>query len=337
MDNIIEADKLSKVYKIAINREDNVIKRFFFKKYEEKIAVDQITFSIKRGEMVGYLGLNGAGKSTTIKLLSGILVPTSGQVRISGKDPSKERKSCSENMAVVFGQNNQLLWDLPVSDSLQMARYLYNLSLEQYLDNLHYLDRFLGIGEILERPVRQLSLGQRMKANLAYSLLHDPDILCLDEPTLGLDIVIKEQVHDCINRLNKERGITVLLTSHDVADIGAICRRVMVIDNGSLIFENDLGNLMSIYGSQDIIFMPGNAEDLASICELLRRSQTLYSVNVKGEVHIEGNMKEFIKTEVWKEISSTYCLDYFTTKGKDLKEVLLRLYTILDGKNECEK
>jgi len=212
-------------------------------------AVHDLTFTIEPGEMVGYIGPNGAGKSTTIKMLTGILVPTAGHVRVAGLEPSRRRTDLARRIGVVFGQRTTLWWDLPLRDSFELLRQIYRIAPERYRTNLaEYVD-LLDLGDLLDIPVRQLSLGQRMRGDITAALLHDPEILYLDEPTIGLDVISKGRLREFLRTLNAERGTTLLLTTHDLQDIEALCRRVMVIDHGTLVFDGTLTDLHRHGGS----------------------------------------------------------------------------------------
>lgn len=206
-------------------------------------AVDGITFSVEPGEAVGYIGPNGAGKSTTIKMLTGILVPTSGHLRVADLDPSRRRTELARRIGVVFGQRTGLWWDLPLRDSFELLRRIYRVPTPTYERNLSAYVGLLEIGDLLGQPVRQLSLGQRMRADIVAALLHDPEILYLDEPTIGLDIASKQRLRTFLRELNADRGTTILLTTHDLVDIEQVCRRVMVIDHGRLAFDGDFAAL----------------------------------------------------------------------------------------------
>jgi ABC-2 type transport system ATP-binding protein len=212
-------------------------------------AVRDLTFTVGAGEMVGYIGPNGAGKSTTIKMLTGILVPTGGHLRVAGLDPSRSRTELARRIGVVFGQRTTLWWDLPLRDSYELLRRMYRIPPERYRRNLAEFVELLSLDDLLDTPVRQLSLGQRMRGDLAAALLHDPEILYLDEPTIGLDVVSKGRLREFLRTLNAERGTTLLLTTHDLQDIEALCRRVIVIDHGTLVFDGDLADLHRHGGS----------------------------------------------------------------------------------------
>ncbi|MGF9759031.1 ATP-binding cassette domain-containing protein [Microvirga sp. 0TCS3.31] len=213
------------------------------------LAVHDLTFSVRAGEMVGYIGPNGAGKSTTIKMLTGILVPTGGQVRVAGLDPSRDRLELARRIGVVFGQRSTLWWDLPLRDSFDLLQKMYRIAPARYRDNLDRFVDLLDLGDQLDTPVRQLSLGQRMRGDITAALLHDPEVLYLDEPTIGLDVVSKGRLREFLRALNDERGTTLVLTTHDLQDIEALCDRVIVIDHGTSVFDGPLAGLHEQGGS----------------------------------------------------------------------------------------
>jgi ABC-2 type transport system ATP-binding protein len=212
-------------------------------------AVHDLTFSVETGEMVGYIGPNGAGKSTTIKMLTGILVPTAGSLRVAGLDPSRQRTELAQRIGVVFGQRTTLWWDLPLRDSFELLRKIYRIPDARYRENLERFVELLDLGDQLDTPVRQLSLGQRMRGDITAALLHDPEILYLDEPTIGLDVVSKGRLREFLRALNAERSTTLLLTTHDLQDIEALCDRVIVIDHGTSVYDGSLAGLHAQGGS----------------------------------------------------------------------------------------
>ncbi|MEV7772601.1 ATP-binding cassette domain-containing protein [Kitasatospora sp. NPDC086791] len=215
----------------------------FSRTKREVRAVDGLSFTVEAGECVGYIGPNGAGKSTTIKMLTGILVPSSGRLRVAGVDPARERVALARRIGVVFGQRTTLWWDLPLRDSFELARRIYRIPDPRYRANLDRCVDLLDLGGLLDTPVRQLSLGQRMRGDLAAALLHDPQVLYLDEPTIGLDVVSKGKVREFLREVNRDRGTTVLLTTHDLTDIEQLCGRVMVIDHGRVVYDGGLDGL----------------------------------------------------------------------------------------------
>ena len=241
---MIEVQHLSKTF--YVRRRESGLKNAaaaLFKKREPVLALQDISFSVADGEMVGYIGPNGAGKSTTIKVMTGVLTPDHGICRIDGRTPWKERKAHVARIGVVFGQRSQLWWDLPVNDSFDLIRDIYRVPEDRYRKNVRELSEMLSLGEILKTPARQLSLGQRMRCEIAASLLHDPKVLFLDEPTIGLDAASKLAVREFIRSLNRTRGTTILLTTHDMQDIEALTRRIILIGKGRILLDGPLEDL----------------------------------------------------------------------------------------------
>lgn len=242
---MIEVSQLRKTFRVA--RRDkgfgNAVKALFHREYEEVHALDGITFSIREGEMVGYIGPNGAGKSSTIKVLSGVLTPDSGQCTIDGRVPWKQRVKHVARIGVVFGQRSQLWWDVPVIDSFELLKDIYKVPDSVYRRNVDELTQLLDLSQLLRTPTRQLSLGQRMRCEIAASLLHSPKILFLDEPTIGLDAVSKLAVRDFVKRINQERKTTVILTTHDMQDIEALASRVILIGKGKILLDGTLDDI----------------------------------------------------------------------------------------------
>ncbi|MEU9300380.1 ATP-binding cassette domain-containing protein [Streptomyces sp. NPDC048269] len=237
MDALISLDGVEKVF--DVRRRVGLMRR----EKRQVRAVDGISFEVARGEVVGYIGPNGAGKSTTIKMLTGILTPSGGRLRVAGIDPARERMRLAHRIGVVFGQRTTLWWDLPLKDSYGLMRRMYRIPRARFEENMERCVDRLDLAELLDVPVRQLSLGQRMRGDIAAALLHDPDVLYLDEPTIGLDVVSKAKVRGFLRQLNAELGTTVLLTTHDLQDIEQLCERVMVIDHGRLMYDGSLGGL----------------------------------------------------------------------------------------------
>jgi ABC-2 type transport system ATP-binding protein len=250
----IELIDVVKDYKIR-QREDGRSKflEFVQPKYQIKRAVEHISFSVEPGEIVGYIGPNGAGKSTTIKMLTGILTPTSGQVRVFGKDPCKNRTQNALKMGVIFGQRSQLLWDLPVRDTFELFKTMYRIEQKDYIRQKDRLIEMLDMGDFLSQAVRQLSLGQRMRANLALCFLYHPEVVYLDEPTIGLDVLVKDKIREFLKQVNQEEGTTILLTTHDTHDIEAVAQRLILINNGQLLFDGDQVTFHDKY--QELEFM----------------------------------------------------------------------------------
>ncbi|WCL48830.1 ABC transporter ATP-binding protein [Leptospira sp. GIMC2001] len=272
---MIEMNSVTKTFRVR-ERESGVaasIKSLFFPKYRSFQAVDNISLKISEGELVGYIGQNGAGKSTTIKLLTGILTPDSGSIKIAGLDPSRDRKKNAYQIGVIFGQRTQLWWDLPVEESFLLIKSIYKISNRDYKNNLDHFIEILGMDDILKTPARKLSLGQRMKADLAASLLHNPKVLFLDEPTIGLDLLVKEKVRQFIREINEKNKVTILLTTHDVGDLEALAKRIILVDRGSVRYDGDQDKFYSILNSEN---NSNNNED-HSQKDLSTVIKTLYS------------------------------------------------------------
>ena len=246
----IEVNELRKEFKVQKNREglQGALRDLFRRQYSHITAVDDISFSIPQGEICGYIGENGAGKSTTIKMLTGILVPTSGDIRVNGLVPFKDREKFVRDIGVVFGQRSQLWWDIGVVESFHLLKKVYRIPDKDYQKRVSELVERLQLSELLNRPVRKLSLGQRMRCELAASLLHNPSIVFLDEPTIGLDIVVKTEIREFLKEMNHKYGTTILLTTHDLQDIEALCSRVIMLDDGRVIYDGGLEQLKQTWG-----------------------------------------------------------------------------------------
>lgn len=247
---MISVEHLTKSYRIHKKAEGNFsgIKNFLFPEYVNKLAINDISFTLDDGEIVGYIGPNGAGKSTTIKMLSGILIPTSGEVRVNGLIPHLDRREHTQNIGVVFGQKSSLWWDVPVIDSLKLLRDMYQISDLQFRKNLSLFEDMLNLQSFINQPVRQLSLGQRMRADLAAALIHNPQVIFLDEPTIGVDVITKERLRTFIKEIHQERNVTVLLTTHDMNDMEKLVNRVIIIGEGKIVYDGSIHGLRQKYG-----------------------------------------------------------------------------------------
>lgn len=257
------------------------IKGLFSSEKVVKKAVDDISFSIDKGEIVGYIGSNGAGKSTTIKMMTGILTPTSGECMVNGLNPSKNRRLNAKNIGVVFGQRTQLWWDLPLSESFTVLKEIYDVSDEDYEKRMEFLNQVLELQDFFDKPVRTLSLGQRMRADLGAALLHNPKVLFLDEPTIGLDLVVKDNMRKAIKEINEQYDTTVILTTHDIEDIEELCSRIIIIDEGKKIYDGSLQELKDAYGTKCKVSMevkqPEKIKEL-NLAELLSVTEQDYQM-----------------------------------------------------------
>jgi len=276
-------------YKVAMRQQGlrAAMKSIIKRDYTYIEALKNVSFSINDGEIIGYIGPNGAGKSTTIKILSGILVPTSGDCSVFGKRPWDNRIQHVRNIGVVFGQRSQLIWDIPVIDSFELLKDIYKVTMADYKKNLDELVEIFSLAEFINTPVRQLSLGQRMRCEIAASLLHNPKILFLDEPTIGLDAVSKVAVRNFIKRINKENGVTVMLTTHDMGDIDALTDRVMLIGKGQILYNGSFAKMKSMYNAVSIMTVDYDANTGVSMSHLIalmfsENSSLLSSENVKS-------------------------------------------------------
>ncbi|WP_407841681.1 ATP-binding cassette domain-containing protein [Streptomyces sp. DSM 116496] len=289
-------------------------------------AVDGISFEVARGEMVGYIGPNGAGKSTTIKMLTGILTPSGGRLRVAGIDPARERMRLAHRIGVVFGQRTTLWWDLPLKDSYALMRRMYRIPSARFAENMERCVDRLDLAELLDVPVRQLSLGQRMRGDIAAALLHDPDVLYLDEPTIGLDVVSKASVRGFLRQLNEELGTTVLLTTHDLQDIEQLCERVMVIDHGRLVYDGSLGGLHTA-GAAD-----GAAASERTLVVDLERELPPIEVAGARVVKVEGARQWLAfparasAAPLVAAVAAEYPLLDLSVREPDIEDVIARMY-----------
>lgn len=247
MDKIIQVKNITKEYTVVKKSEGlkGAIKGLVSKETTKIPAVKDLNFDIEKGEIVGFIGPNGAGKSTTIKMMSGILTPTSGEILIKGMDIQKKRKEVVRHIGVIFGQRSQLNWDLRLGESFELLRHIYEIDKKQYVDTLEVMNELLSINELLDKPVRQMSLGQRVKGDLVAAMLHSPDVLFLDEPTIGLDIGSKFALRKFVKDINREKGTTVILTTHDLSDIEELCKRLIIINSGSLMEDGNLEEIVN--------------------------------------------------------------------------------------------
>ncbi len=327
---MIELRHISKSFKVARRASGlaSAFKALFSREYATVQALDDISFTIQPGEIVGYIGPNGAGKSTTIKIMCGILVPDSGECRIMGCTPWQDRASYVRHIGVLFGQRTQLWWDVPVMDSFEMLRDIYRVPRQEYRRSLEQLTETLELDGLLRTPVRQLSLGQRMRCEIAASLLHNPDILFLDEPTIGLDAMSKQAVRQFIRTINRERGVTVILTTHDMQDIEALADRIIMIGKGRLLVDGKLSELRSRFGSHKTITIdyraPRSRTTAVRMMPELPGTQVLSMDEERAILLVDTERTNL--SEVLGAVSSHLEVVDVSITGQPIEEIVLSLY-----------
>lgn len=322
--SFIEVKDISKTFKV--NKRNSgipgMIANMFVPKFEYKEAVKDISFTIEKGEMIGFIGPNGAGKSTTIKMLSGILCPDNGSITVGGYSPYKQRKDYVGNIGVVFGQKSQLQWDLPVIDSFELLKAIYRIPDEKYKKNLSRFTEMLDMSGFINQPVRQLSLGQRMRSDIVASLLHSPEIVFFDEPTIGVDIIGKETIRSFIKELNEKDKVTMIFTTHDMQDIEQTCNRLIIIDKGSIMYDGSLHDIRSKYGTTRELIAEFNEETKVRPIEDVviedkkdRRVSFTFDNNV-----IDVN-------DLMHEILGNYSVRDITVKEPEIESIIQKMYT----------
>ncbi|MFQ3275229.1 MAG: ABC-2 type transport system ATP-binding protein [Candidatus Nanohaloarchaea archaeon] len=320
---LIKAENLDKKFKIYQRGEGitGYLKSFVKREYREVHAVKDLHLEIEKGEMIGYIGANGAGKSTTVKMLTGILEPTSGKIEVDGRNPHKERKKNAMNIGAVFGQKTQLWWDLPVRESFKLLKEIYEVSEEDYQDRIDEFDEVLQLSDFWEQPVRKLSLGQKMRCELAAAFLHHPKIVYLDEPTIGLDVAVKERIRDFIRKMNQEKDITVMLTTHDIDDIEDLCDRIVVLDEGRKIYDGQLDSLVNRFTSRRMILDVRNGEsfelDLDGIQEIEKDD---------ARIEVVFDREKISASELMREVLERYEVLDFQLKEPDIETVVKKIY-----------
>ena len=292
------------------------------RRYRTVSALDGVSFEIEPGELVGYIGPNGAGKSTTVKVISGILVPDSGRCEILGRVPWRDRVAHVRNIGVVFGQRTQLWWDLPVVESFELLREIYRVPANDYATTLDELVQIMDLGPLMDVPVRQLSLGQRMRCDLAAALLHRPSILFLDEPTIGLDAVSKLAFRDSIKRFNRERGVTVILTTHDMDDIEALCTRVMVIGEGLILYDGALEALRESIAPERRLII-----DLAEPDAAVSDPDAVFVRREGRRVHLSFDPRHIPPADLIARIASRHPVRDLFVENPPIEEIIARMYS----------
>ena len=319
----IVVDGISKTFKVTKRNSGlkSALKSFFKREYVTIDAVKDASFSIEKGEIVGYIGPNGAGKSTTIKMLCGILLPTAGSIRVGGMNPFQDRQKYVSNIGVVFGQKSQLAWDIPAEDTFDLLRDIYNLDNDKYQKNKEELIKLLDIEEVIKKPVRSLSLGQRMRCEIVASLLHEPKILFLDEPTIGLDAKSKKIVRDFILKINKEKKVTIMLTTHDMTDIDKLAKRIILIGKGQILYDGSLETLKAKYGSYKSI--------------TVNTKEKIDNIKLKGIINkkrIDSGYNFIIDSNILtiskfiNYMSDKYQINDLDIDNENIEDVILKLY-----------
>ena len=325
---LIDVRELSKDFRTFKRREGvwGSIQNLFLREYLTVKAVDRVTFSIDRGEMVGYIGPNGAGKSTSIKMLTGILVPSSGEARVNGFLPYKQRRQYVKTIGVVFGQRTQLWWDIAVVESFKLLRRIYEVPERDFRERMEKFNQILGIQDYLSTPVRKLSLGERMRCDLAAALLHNPPLLFLDEPTIGLDVVAKDQIRKFLRAINREFQTTVLLTTHDLDDIEELCRRIMIIDHGRLLYDGPLDLLkQKLLRTKQIKFALKDSGQLSRVQSFARDGLELEQVDPLT-YRIRFDRTRVATADLIRQILNTVEVRDLLIEDEPIEEVVKRIY-----------
>jgi ABC-2 type transport system ATP-binding protein len=323
MNSIVSVAGVSKVFR-QHRRFPGVLgamRTLFTREFTEVAAVKEVSFEIGAGEAVGYLGPNGAGKSTMIKMMTGILVPSAGRVEVLGRTPHLKRQENARQIGVVFGQRSQLWWDLPVADSFRLHQAIYDIEKARFADNLRRVGELLELSPFLDRPVRQLSLGQRMRAEIGMALLHDPKILFLDEPTIGLDVVAKDAVRKFLATINREQGTTIVLTTHDLQDIETICPRLVMVDQGQKIFDGALKDLRASLGSARRLTLVFSSDPGA-----LQLSTARLASDEGFRKHYVLDREDITLVDVLGELGNGHDLKDITLDEPDIEEVIRTFY-----------
>ena len=326
---MIKVENLSKEFKISKKYPGfkGALRSFFSTEYTIKKAVDDISFEINDGEIVGYIGANGAGKSTTIKMMTGILTPSSGRIIVDGVIPYENREKNAKNIGVVFGQKTQLWWDLAVSKTFPLLKDIYGVSDEDYEERMNYFKEILGLDEFFLSPVRTLSLGQRMRADLAAALIHNPKIIYLDEPTIGLDVVVKESVRKAIKDINEKYGTTIILTTHDLNDIEELCNRIIIIDSGKKIYDGELEGVKEQFGYLTTIEIQLKDKSNIEKINFARFKDDDFKLNMKeSKINITFNKNNISSADIIGEVMKKSKVIDFNIKETSIEDIVKKMY-----------
>lgn len=328
---MIRVENLSKDFKI--NKKyagfKGAIKSFFTSEYTIKKAVDNISFEIDDGEIVGYIGANGAGKSTTIKMMTGILKPTNGIISVNGLLPYEDREKNAKNIGVVFGQKTQLWWDLPISETFSLLKDIYDVSDEDFNERMSFLKEVLELDEFFLSPVRTLSLGQRMRADLAAALIHNPKVIYLDEPTIGLDVVVKERVRKAIKEINEKYNTTIILTTHDLNDIEELCSRIIIIDKGKKIYDGEINGIKEKFGYLTTVEIQIKEEiNLESFNEFNEmKDDCEFKLNFnENKLSITFNKNKISSSEIIGRVMKKLSVIDFAVKETSIEDIVKKMY-----------
>ncbi|MBE6854149.1 MAG: ATP-binding cassette domain-containing protein [Ruminococcus sp.] len=328
MSNIIEIKNITKEFKVLNRREGlkGSIQDLFSRDYKIVRAVDDISMSIRQGEIVGYLGPNGAGKSTTIKMMTGILEPTSGEILVGGNVPYQNRTKNAQEIGVVFGQRSQLWWALPLVESFKILKDIYGVSDADYENMLALYRSLVDIDPLLHKPVRQMSLGQRTLSDILAAFLHNPKIVFLDEPTIGLDVSMKAKIRTLIHALNKEKNTTVILTTHDMGDVDALCQRIVIIDKGKMLYDNDMEHLRGFFGSYRTLKVRMDG-DLKQLAEQIGESLPDFKVSADDAwISILVDEEKAKVMEVLAQLQKSYEIRDMQLEEISTEEVIKKIY-----------
>ena len=320
---MIKVEKLEKQFQLGTHRRGlaGALRNLVAREYKTVRAVDGISFTVPAGQLVGYLGPNGAGKSTTIKMLTGLLVPTGGDLQVNGFVPWRERERYVANIGAVFGQRTTLWWDLPVIESFELLQYIYRIPADRFRQNLQEFRDLLELDPFLTSPVRSLSLGQRMRADLCAAMLHDPTLLFLDEPTIGLDVVAKERIRQFIAYINRERGTTILLTTHDLSDVEKLCSRVMIIDHGRLLYDGNLESLQDRFGGKRELVV-----DLAEAYDDVRVAGAEVTERHDLRVTYQFARNELTASDLIGRLSAQFRIRDLSVREPEIEVTIRRIY-----------
>ncbi|MBU5316662.1 ATP-binding cassette domain-containing protein [Clostridium bornimense] len=329
---MIKVENLSKEFKT--NKKypgfKGAIKSFFSREYVVKKAVENISFEIKEGEVVGYIGANGAGKSTTIKMMTGILTPSSGKVLVDGLIPYENREKNAKKIGVVFGQKTQLWWDLPISETFTLLRDIYEVKEEDFKERMKFLNDVLDLEEFMLTPVRSLSLGQRMRADIAAALIHNPKVVYLDEPTIGLDVMVKEKVRRAIKEINEKFGTTIILTTHDLNDIEELCNRIIIIDKGKKIYDGGIKEIKDKYGAMTSLEYQvkelNTTNDIKIDTEQKLEEDDLIIVTKENKINITYNKNKVSSSEIMKSIMNKFEVVDFRISETSIEDIIKKIY-----------